>query len=190
MGNKPSVALKGKWDRNISWEFYVSETLPEDAPCNVVYCLAVIKHTDQIVLTRIGRGWEMLGGHIEPNETLHDALVRECMEEGGYSPETFELFGYSKITAKKAVANGHHGGTYPLVTYIPHYIAISDIPLVGPTGDEVLESGVFSHAEIAGTGTAHSAIIDIGIQVYKEKRTKLANPAKHAAAIHGESGSE
>ncbi len=158
--------LSGKWNDNISWEFFLDEQMPDPSLCKVVYCLAIIKETDQLVLTHIERGWEMLGGHIEPGETLDEALVRECMEEGGFRPDVYMLFGHSKVTAKESVSNDHHGGTYPLITYIPHFIAITNAQLSKPTGQEIIENGVFSNGEIAKLKSAHEAIIGIGMERY------------------------
>src|SRR4051812_15383278 len=114
--NYTSVKVhEGNWDDNISWEFHLSEEVPERSLCTAVYCLAINNaDTESIVLARNKRGWEMLGGHPEPGETLEDALIRESLEEGGFYPTNYQPFGYRKVIAKEAVVNDHHGGTYPL----------------------------------------------------------------------------
>src|SRR6266702_1518037 len=125
--SSPKV-LEGRWDDNISWEFYRTDQLPDAAACTAVYCLAIIEDTGRIVLARNKRGWEMLGGHIDPGETIEEALVREALEEGGFYPSSYVPFGYRKVMAKDPVANDHHGGTYPPVAYIPHFLAVTDKP--------------------------------------------------------------
>jgi len=95
--------LEGAWDSNQSWALYQDTKMPDVKLCTAVYCLAILPDTKQVVLTRNNRGWEMLGGHIEPGETIEEAMVRECIEEGGFTPETYALFGYRKITAKTPV---------------------------------------------------------------------------------------
>jgi mutator protein MutT len=37
--------------------------------------------------------WSFPGGHVEPGESLHDALVRELGEEVGVRPLSFEKVG-------------------------------------------------------------------------------------------------
>lgn len=119
--------LTGQWDENQSWQLIQSDKLPDVTLCTAVYCLAVLPGTKQVVLTRNHRGWEMLGGHIEPGETIEQALLRECLEEGGFTPEHYQLFGYRKITAKQLVAHNQKADSfYPFPHgYIPHFIATS-----------------------------------------------------------------
>ena len=49
---------------------------------------AVCRHDDALLLIRRGRGpaageWSVPGGRVEPGETLHEAVVRETLEETG-----------------------------------------------------------------------------------------------------------
>jgi 8-oxo-dGTP pyrophosphatase MutT (NUDIX family) len=167
--------LDGRWDDNISWEFYLSSELPESAMCTSISCLAVMKETNQIVLTRNRRGWEMLGGHIEPGESLKDTLIRESMEEGGFYPSRSRMYGYRRISAKEPVPNEHHGGVYPPVTYIAHYLAVTDVPLVEPTGasDEIFERRVFSANEFGDLGLSQESLILAGFEVYLAVKNSL-----------------
>jgi 8-oxo-dGTP pyrophosphatase MutT (NUDIX family) len=142
--------LSGRWDGNQSWGLYQSTKMPDPALCTAVYCLAILPNTRQVVLTRNHRDWEMLGGHIEPGETAEQALLRECLEEGGFTPEHHQLFGYRKITAKQPVAhNQKEGSFYPFPHgYIPHFIATSTLSLQKPSGIEIVESQAFSFSEL------------------------------------------
>ena len=140
-----SVAvLTGDWSKNLSWELYLASELPKDALCSAVCCIAIASvDPPRVVLTRNHRGWELIAGHIEPGETVEEALVRECQEEGGFTPSTYTLLGYRKITAKVPEVNDHHGGFYPIVSYVPQYVAITSAPIVAPTGEEIVESASF-----------------------------------------------
>lgn len=158
----PQKISSGTWDENVSWEFYLANELPPEELCTAVFCLAL--HNDNVVLTQTKRGWEMLGGHIEPGETIEQALFREAHEEGGYTPEDYELFGYRKIISKQPVIA--RGREYPFPTsYIPHFIATSSIPLEAIHGDEgeVLDRGVFMPEEMRGLGAREFFIIEAGL---------------------------
>jgi 8-oxo-dGTP pyrophosphatase MutT (NUDIX family) len=55
----------------------------------------------KLLLAKVGRGWDVPGGHIEPGETPGIALVRELKEETGASAERYTLLGYLKIVNVK-----------------------------------------------------------------------------------------
>lgn len=160
----PTKLSSGQWDDNISWEFFLSRYLPKEQLCTATFCLAL--HGDQdVVLTRTKRGWEMLGGHLEPEESLKIALFREAHEEGGYTPERYQLFGYRKITAKQPVP-ARAGREYPFPSsYIPHFIAKSDLPVEDAHGeeDEVLEHGIFPVSQLADLNINEIAIVEAGL---------------------------
>ncbi len=37
--------------------------------------------------------WDLVGGHVEPGESLEEALLREVEEEIGYRPPSYQKFG-------------------------------------------------------------------------------------------------
>jgi len=164
----PIKQFEGQWDSNVSWEFYLSGELPDPELCTAVYCLAIIDGTpENVVLARNKRGWEMLGGHIEPGEAIEAALTREALEEGGFDPSNFQLFGFRKVIAIKPVVNDHHGGTYPPVAFIPHFIATTNQPLLAPTGEEIFESRVFKVSELPSLEASQEAIIFAGLTAFR-----------------------
>jgi len=158
----------GQWDDNLSWEFYETTELPDATLCTAVYCLALTAD-DGIVLTRNHRGWEMLGGHVERGETIEAALFRECLEEGGYVPESYRLFGYRRVTAKRPTQSPL-GGYYPFpTTYIPHFVATSALPLQAPTGQEILEARVFAGHELEPMQLEQYRLIQTGLQSHNRQ---------------------
>lgn len=162
--------ITGQWDDNQSWQLFQSDELPDAALCTAVYCLALLPGTNQVVLTRNHRGWEMLGGHIEPGETIEQALLRECLEEGGFTPEHYQLFGYRKITAKQPVPHNQKTDSfYPFPHgYIPHFIATSTLPLQKPSGSEITESRMFSLDELETLKIEQKPILNTMLDFYNQ----------------------
>lgn len=116
----------------------------------------------------------MLGGHIEPGETVEQALIRECQEEGGFTPENYKLFGYRKITSKKPMPHNQRDGHYPFPTsYIPHFVAVSTLPLQAPTGEEIHESKAFSLTELKKLAMEQAPLVEAGLAFYVANREQL-----------------
>jgi 8-oxo-dGTP pyrophosphatase MutT (NUDIX family) len=166
---QPEKILAGEWDANTSWEFYLGSTLPKEAICTSVSCLALMSEGEQIVLTHNRRGLEMLGGHVEPGETLGQTLRRESLEEGGFYPNRYEQYGYRRVSSKTPVPNDHHGGTYPPVTYIAHYMAETDWPLITPTAprDEIFGRRVIETRDIGELTIVQLPFILAGLTAYQ-----------------------
>lgn len=164
------MIAEGRWGDNISWEFHLSDTTPDPDLCTAVYCLAIAgTNPERIVLARNKRGWEMLGGHIEPGEQIEEALLREAVEEGGFYATYYKQFGYRKVIAQEPVANDHHGGHYPPVAYIPHFFATTDRELIAPTGEEIFEASVFETNRLPLLEASQELIAMAGIESYQQQ---------------------
>lgn len=62
---------------------------------------ALIFKNDQLLLTKVPRGWDFPGGHIEQRETPEEALVREVIEETGIDLISYKMIGYLQLTKMK-----------------------------------------------------------------------------------------
>lgn len=59
---------------------------------NITSAHALCFHEQQLLLVNIDhRGWDILGGHLETNETPQDCVIREVMEEGAVSGDLILL---------------------------------------------------------------------------------------------------
>jgi 8-oxo-dGTP pyrophosphatase MutT (NUDIX family) len=163
MANKLLIAA-GDWGKNISWELHETSVLPPAELCTAVMCVAIANN--KIVLARSERGWGMLGGHIEAEETLDAALFREAREEGGFLIDQYRLFAVRKITAKSQVSP-RPGVQYPFPTsYIAYYWATTANNLEAPSGEEILESTSCTIEEVSALGTPDLLVIKAGWRAY------------------------
>jgi 8-oxo-dGTP pyrophosphatase MutT (NUDIX family) len=138
-----TIVESGTWTEKIKWELYESIKLPPSELCTAVFCVAMTG--DDVVLTRVARGWEILGGHIEDSESIVNALIREAQEEGGFTPTNYEMFAYKKIISTEPMPHQNPTKMYPFpVGYIPYFLATSDQPIGRATGEEVFESRIVS----------------------------------------------
>lgn len=79
--------------------FVAANQVPEDLPVTAVKVYAV--QDGGLLLTKVARGWDLPGGHIEDNETPEVALRREIMEETGAIVSDIHSIGYLHITNTK-----------------------------------------------------------------------------------------
>lgn len=140
---------EGSWDEITSWEFFLDSIVPPTMLCTAVMCIAFTPDLSQVVLTRNQRGWDFVGGHIEENESLENTLLRESLEEGGFTPVDHKLFGYHKLTSTEPVPHNQRDGFYPHPhAYMPFFVATVNTPLAAPTGEEIFESRLFTVDEL------------------------------------------
>lgn len=144
--NSKQLVSTGRWGDIFEWKMYVSTDIPPIELCTTVACVALTgKNLDEVVLTRNHRGWEVPAGHIEPGETIQQALHREALEEGGFIVSTSIPFGFRKITATRRPKAGSRQAAYPFPdSYIVYFVAYTDQPIARPTGIEIIESRTYT----------------------------------------------
>ena len=95
--------------------------------------------------------WSFPGGHVEQDETLTEALVREVREEVGVTPTTFSFLG--------PISDSNTSGTDP-ATYHMYVVSAWDGGDPALVGDEHTELGWF-------TPVAASVLPDLALEEYR-----------------------
>lgn len=105
------------WPETNSRVQFMPATVLPDLPITAVK--VYVFRDDGLLLANINsRGWDLPGGHIEPDETPEQAVIRELQEETGGRIEHFEAIGYLKITNEK---ENDRNRKYPKVSCILVY---------------------------------------------------------------------
>lgn len=139
-------ALTGAWSNGARWSFRTSSSLPDRALITSIFCAAFTP--DGVVLTITERGVEeLLGGHIEPGESVEQTLTRESLEEGGIRLQIWAQAGLREIENDLGTLNKTTGLPYPARSFMPYYVGYSELPLLEPTGIEIRSRRVVPIAE-------------------------------------------
>lgn len=107
---------------------------------------AVIRDGDRFLLARHDHSgvWSLIGGAVEPGEEPADAVAREVLEETGAAIRIDGIVGaYGGRPLMVEYPNGDRVG-YVTTAYDCHLL---DVPQ--PDGDELVEVGWFTRAEIS-----------------------------------------
>ncbi len=164
-----SLIETGRWtwgDESVEWELFSASVLPDEEKCSAAFCVAIA--SDAVVMVREDRGWGMAGGHLELDETIEQALLRECNEEAGFTPVNPRLFAYRRIIANTPVKHPNPMQTYPFpVSYIAYYWTILDdnLPL-RPSDKSILEIKKFSIDQLHATKAPDLSTIQLGWQAF------------------------
>lgn len=87
------------WTETESRIEFILGPAPSELPITAVKVYAL--QGEALLLTRVARGWDLPGGHVEPGESPKEAMVREIQEETGGRVEELSLLGYVKVTNEK-----------------------------------------------------------------------------------------
>ncbi|MBU4443681.1 NUDIX domain-containing protein [bacterium] len=155
------LIVSGVWSDGVQWDFFISETLPEDIP-SVSVCGLYIRD-NSILLTNNHRGWDLTGGHIEVGESIEETLAREMLEEGGVIISDSRLIGYKLVKYQPNTLNKTTGASYPSMALIPFFLVQTDKDLVAVDGDECTEARFFKFGSkevenLGYTGLLHEII--------------------------------
>ena len=122
----------------------LTDEWPPEANVSAVHCLAFAG--DQLVLARhVSRGWTIPGGHVEPGESVIEALRREALEEAGVvvgEPTLLAVERIERLSGPPSPAPS--GRPYPEPAFQVFFVARVLGELVAPsTLEECTESRLF-----------------------------------------------
>lgn len=101
---------------------------------------------DRLLQTHLRkRGWDVIGGHIEPGETPEEAACREAYEEAAAKLGPLHVLGYQRlqVSGPRPASYTH---PYPISYQIFYWAHIESFDDFSPT-EEASERGLFPLAE-------------------------------------------
>src|SRR3989338_2237218 len=163
----PIVLSKGRWDKNISWEFMISPEKPDSSFCTAVCCVTTFNQ--KLILVRNKNKWELPSGIIENGEKEEQAAIREVGEETGAFINNPQMFGYRKLTAQKPVEKPEKQGMYyPFPhSYVIYFHADTSQILERPHDEEIIEVKIVNFNEAVNlltTESQYAGILDYMVE--------------------------
>ncbi len=109
---------------------------------------------------------EPLGGHLENNETIEEALKRECLEEGGMKLLKWKYFGYYKITQKNTAPDTFKK-MYPKESYLIFFLSKGK-KIMEPYGEDVKGFQVVDKKDILNSKRFRHKLLHEGVKLYPQ----------------------
>jgi 8-oxo-dGTP pyrophosphatase MutT (NUDIX family) len=118
----------------------------------------------------VKRGWDLVGGHVEPGETPEEAVRREAYEEAAVRLGPLYLLGYQRLRLLGPCPTAYRY-TYPdsyQVFYLARIVALDDFSATQETRERCL----FSPAEAAELSwvQAHRELYQVALATIRNLR--------------------
>jgi 8-oxo-dGTP pyrophosphatase MutT (NUDIX family) len=131
------VVTQGEWAGGIPWQFFAAfpnESIPAHELCTAAFCV-VTYHNRLVIVEHVSRGFELPGGHIDPDEAIANTVEREVREEVGARINSPQFFGYKRVSPPAPIPHRDNPNLfYPFPhSYVPYFYAeaieLFNIPL-------------------------------------------------------------
>jgi 8-oxo-dGTP diphosphatase len=134
--------------QNLSWLPQPNEVLtvlsPYLPPSDLIATALVLAFDrDRLLQTRLAaRGWDIVGGHIEPGESPEETARREAYEEAGARLGVLHLLGYQRLRVL-GLRPASYRYSYPESFQVFYWARIEVLDAFTPT-EEALERALFA----------------------------------------------
>ena len=121
-----SVITSGEWTGGVPWQFIVTppEGLPALELCTAAFCVVTFQGK-LVIVEHVSRGFELPGGHVNPDEEIANTVEREVLEEIGASIRSPRYFGYKRVSPPEPIPHRDDPTSfYPFPnSYVPYFYA-------------------------------------------------------------------
>ncbi len=139
--------------------------IPDEVSCSSAYVLAF--REGQVLMAQLDRGVDIPGGHIDPGETVYDAMVREAQEETGIVIKSAQVFAVQTI---EVFADKPENYPYPYPTSHQAFYITTDFEMGEFTEDEDSEGPIwidFENINDVPWFQKHPEVFDAALKVYR-----------------------
>jgi 8-oxo-dGTP pyrophosphatase MutT (NUDIX family) len=173
MGKERTPAIAGNWGETTRWELFITDELPPRELCSAVYCIPIEDDGKIWLMCDEDRGWGVIGGHIEPRETIEQTLLREAEGENGGNPVDPQMFAAMRITASEPMPHQDEGREYPFpISYQVYFHSGISGDAGNPKESDSLASRAFTLEEIEQLGISDFPIIKLAYEAYRQRIIK------------------
>ena len=149
-----------RWSEHRKREFFIQKSLPDDYVALSTAVMWIPFVNGKLLLSKNHRWWEFPWWHIEPWETVYEALHRELHEEAGISSYTIKsLHGVTHAINSIDITNKATWTPYPKHWYIPFFLIEADDWMRYPVWEEMEEAQLFEFDNLPGLNEYHRMII-------------------------------
>jgi 8-oxo-dGTP pyrophosphatase MutT (NUDIX family) len=171
MSKERPPVLEGMWGEQANWELFETSELPPRELCTSVFVVPVMENGKIVLMHDVDRGLGLIGGHIDPGETIEITLGREAQGEAGIEPEKPKLFAAKRIIAHQQIPHQDPSKEYPFpISHMVYYVSgVKDNKIGQHTEDDSLGGQAFALEEIEQLGIGDYPIIKLGIDARRRE---------------------
>lgn len=168
MKSLPKIVDKGDWGHS-SYTAFIDPNMEIESIKDKVTGVSAVCFDEKNRVVLMNN--EPLGGHIEPNESIEEALKREVLEEGGMELSEWKPYGYYKIIQKEGALD-EFKRRYPKTAYILFYLA-KGRQVRKPFGKDVISVQKIDATELLKSRDVKHKMLLEGVRLHLSQEVRI-----------------